>query len=213
MEHLSFLTAAMRDKNVGALVPTSYASVRHICRAVDRDRPVVVVEYGPGTGAFTRHLLKRLHPESTLIAIELNYVFARRLRRFAQRRKQKTPRLIVANNDARNVQKILNSQGLTHADYVLSGIPFSFLNETLKRDIIQRTHEALAPGGSFLIYQYSFHVRPFVSEKFGEVKVGRTFFNIPPLCLMTARKAKEASVSGSQLGGKSLKSSVLVDAS
>jgi phospholipid N-methyltransferase len=211
MEHISFLTAAMRDKNIGALVPTSYASVRQICRVIDRDRPVVVVEYGPGTGAFTRHLLKRLHPGSTVIAIELNYVFARRLRRFSQRRTNRTPRLIISNNDARNVLKILNSQGLTHADYILSGIPFSFLGEPLKRDIIKRTHEALAPNGLFMVYQYSFHVRPFVTEQFGELKIGRTFFNIPPLCVMTGKKAPEL-VTGSQLGGQSLKSPLLVDA-
>ncbi|MFO0945930.1 MAG: methyltransferase domain-containing protein [Planctomycetota bacterium] len=214
MEHLSFISAAMRDKNVGALVPTTFASVRHICRKIDCDRPVVVVEYGPGTGAFTRHLLKRLHPGSTIIAIELNFKFARQLRRFAQRRKQRTPKLIVSNNDARNVLKILQKQGLDHADYVLSGIPFSFLPEPLKRDIIRCTHEALRPGGTFLVYQYSFHVRRFVGEVFEDMKVSRTFFNLPPLCVMAANKQAGAvvSVSRPEFGGEGLQAPVLVDA-
>lgn len=212
MEHLSFLTAAMRDKNVGALIPTTFASVRQICRRVDATRPVVVVEYGPGTGVFTRHLLKRLHPGSTIIAIELNYKFARQLRRFAQRRRSRAPRLIVSNNDARQVQKILSGQGFTHADYILSGIPFSFLPDPLKRDIIDRTHAALAPDGTFVVYQYSFGLRKFLSDKFGDVKVGRTFFNFPPLCVMTARKTRESTLSGSQLGGQPLKPALAIDA-
>lgn len=192
MEHFQFLAAAVKDRNIGALMPTSQASVRHICSAVDRHRPVTVVEYGPGTGVFTKFLLHRLHPESLVLAIELNREFARGLRLHSFRRRVRRPRLVVANDDARRARELLGRLHRPHADYVLSGIPFSFLPDEVKREIVRETFDALAPDGAFIVYQYSFAMRPFLKEAFPHVLLGRTILNFPPLCIMQARKTPRA---------------------
>lgn len=213
MEHIRFLTAAMKDRKVGALAPSSGASVRWICRTIDVQRPVTVVEYGPGTGVFTRHLLTRLDPGSTLLAIELNRVFAGRLRRAAKRRKRRVPRCVVINGDARNVRELLGRIGLERADYVVSGIPFSLLCDQYRREIVQRTYDVLAPSGRFILYQYSYLMRDYVKECFGDVRLGRCLLNFPPYCTMEASKAPNV-VSGldQELGRKRLEPAVLVDA-
>ena len=196
METLSFLSTAVRDKNVGAIVPTSFLSVRKTCQPVECDRPVVVVEYGPGTGVFTRYLLNRLHPDSTVLAVELNSLFASRLQRFNRKRQRKAPRLLVEKEDARNVLALLDKHGFAKADYVISGIPFSFLDEASKDEIIARTYESLVPGGLFLVYQYSFHVRKYLQRTFDDVKLRRSLINLPPLCVMEAQKTVQTPEAG-----------------
>jgi len=188
MEHLSFFLEAMRDRKVASVVPTAPASVRRICRRIDKDRPVTLVEYGPGTGAFTRPLLKHLHPESTVIAVELNTSFAAKLRRFSWNRPADEPKLIVQRDDAGNVQDILREHGFDKADYVLSGIPFSLIEKDTRTRIIDQTYRALTPNGCFLVYQFSFHVRKLLKERFEAVRSRRVLLNIPPLCVMEARK-------------------------
>lgn len=190
MEHLSFFLEAMRDRKVASVVPTATASVRRICRRIDANRPVTLVEYGPGTGAFTRPLLKYLHPGSTLIAVELNSSFATKLRRFSWNRSKDEPTLIVQRDDAGNVQNILREHGFESADYVLSGIPFSLLDIETKTRIIDQTYKALAPDGMFLVYQFSFHLRKMLKERFESVRSRRILLNIPPLCVMEARKTE-----------------------
>ena len=39
---------------------------------MDFDKARVILEFGPGGGVFTRHLLKQMHPDAKLIAIENN---------------------------------------------------------------------------------------------------------------------------------------------
>lgn len=196
MEVLTFLAEAVRDHKVGALVPTSATCVREICKEIDTSRPVVVVEYGPGTGVFTRQLLDTLHRDSLIIAIELNQEFARRLRGQIGRRSS-GPRLSIVNDTAANVRKILERHGKKRADYVLSGIPFSFMTPEDKREVIKLTHEALGPRGQFLVYQYSTHVRPFLKEKFPDIKVRPILWNLPPMIVMSARKTSSAKTSSS----------------
>ena len=217
MEHIRFLKAAVRDRNVGAICPTGTTGVRSICRRIDRTRPVVVVEYGPGTGVFTRGLLRCVHPDSTILAIELNRVFAGRLRRYGKLRKSKAPNLVVAKSDARNVVDLLQRHGHEKADFILSGIPFSFFDEATRDQILARTYEALAPGGRFLVYQYSFQLGEMLEGTFDTVERQRVFRNIPPLCIMDAHKRTDAKVASDsadeQFGRQTLKSSVPVHAS
>lgn len=207
MEHLTFLTTAMKDRNVGAVAPTSPTSVKYICRQVEFNRPVVVVEYGPGTGAFTRYLLKHLHPQSTLIGIEMNREFARKLRSFRKKKQIKNPNFVVARENACNVEAVLAKHGCEQADYIISGIPFSFMDDQTKHQIVQSTRRALTAEGKFLVYQYSFAMRPMLEQYFSEVALKRSLLNLPPICLMEASgfgvQAAKLSVA-SQLVGESL---------
>lgn len=214
LEHIRFLKTAICDSKVGAVAPTSSVAVRTVCRKIDQHRPCVVVEYGPGTGAFTRYLLKRLHPDSLVLAIELNTSFARSLREFNERRRGGGPALVVTEGDARDVGKYLADLDQPKADYILSGIPFSFLDVDSKRSIIHETHEALKPGGEFVVYQYSFHVRPFLRDAFGEVESRHCYINIPPACIMEARKGaqRKPSVVRKKFGWQSLGIAGLINA-
>lgn len=194
MEHLQFLHTAMRDRNVGAVAPTTFLGVREACRGLPTDRPITVVEYGPGTGCFTRYFQRRLHPDSTIVAIELNQQFAEQLRKAEQSRNSHrrpprfAPRLEVVSGDCRDVKNHLSERGLSNADVIVSGIPFSFLEPDVKRQIVRNSFEALGEEGRMIVYQYSFHMRPYLKEAFSQVRLRRVLFNLPPLCIMEASK-------------------------
>src|SRR5215813_7461085 len=57
---------------VGWMLPSSPFLVDEVLKQIDWVEARVIVEYGPGIGAFTTRLLERMRPDSKLIALELN---------------------------------------------------------------------------------------------------------------------------------------------
>lgn len=167
--------------SIGSVVPTSRAAVGRLIGTMDWSKVRCVVEYGPGTGVFTRALLAEMAPEARLVAIDTNPAFTRHLRRTIH-----DPRLILVDGSAANVETILAVHGFDGADVILSGLPFSTIPRDVARSIMDATARALRPGGAFLIYQYSLFVLPMLRARFGRVDVGRVWRCIPPARLFKA---------------------------
>jgi phospholipid N-methyltransferase len=122
MSRLSFFLNYLSDPRIATLAATPQTVVKKVCRGIDFSKDMIVVEYGPGDGAYTRYLLNTMTRKSRLIAIETNKRFKVQLKKIDDRR------LTVANDDARNVLRILRQNGLERVSYVISGIPFSLMN-------------------------------------------------------------------------------------
>ncbi len=177
---LLFFKEFLRDHNVASVVPTSTHAIKRVCAGMDFSKQNVIIEYGPGTGVFTRFLLKKMGPDSKLIAIDTNATFVEHLRRIGD------PRLVVVNDSAKNVKEILARQGEPRADYVISGIPFSYFDGQLRDSIVKDTRDVLGPDGRFLVYQFVPHVRKPLKAHFQSVHTGYEFFNIPPFFVFEA---------------------------
>jgi len=150
---------------LGSIIPSSRFLIRQLLQPVDWAAARVIVEYGPGVGSITAEILERMHPDALLIAIETNSEFVRFLRRaFPDRR------LRVMEGSAESVDEILRLQGHEQVDYIISGIPFSTIPADLRERILLKTSGALAPGGSFLVYQFSTRVLPDLQRIFHYVK-------------------------------------------
>ncbi len=175
MSTLTIFKNFLKDVRVGAVVPTSHVAVKRLCSRIDFDRARVVVEYGPGTGAFSKFILRRMSPESKLILIEINPEFCEILRRIDD------PRIHVFQDCAEDIGRILKECGETVADYMISGIPFSILNKKLRDRILENTRDALSPQGKFLVYQYSNFMKKCLQQYFGEVATDFAILNVPPL--------------------------------
>ena len=160
---------------LGSVIPSSRFLVNEMLGEVDWDRARVIVEYGPGVGTFTHKILKRLHPDAILVAIEMNTDFVGFLQRTTS-----DPRLHLVHGSAADVGSILQRLGRGKADYIISGIPFSTMGPALRDGIVRATRDALTPTGSFLCYQYSNGVLPNLKRTFGRVKLGFEPRNIPP---------------------------------
>ena len=105
---------------LGSLVPSSRLLINDVMAQVDWERARVVVEYGPGVGTITQEVLKRLHPEAVLVAIELNGNFVEFLED-----EIRDPRVRLVHDSALHVRQVLEQMGLPKADYIISGIPFT----------------------------------------------------------------------------------------
>jgi len=160
---------------VGWMLPSSSFLVDEVLKQVDWASARVIVEYGPGVGTFTTKVLERMHPDATLVAMELNPEFYQFLNGSLR-----DPRLRLINESATEIDAVLARLGHQHADYVISGIPFKTLPHTLRDLIVRKTHSVLRPRGSFLVYQLSSVVLPYLENVFGNVRRDVELLNILP---------------------------------
>lgn len=132
-KRLFFKRFLQRGKGVASLVPSSASLARAVCGPLTDQRPMTVLELGAGTGAITREALRRLHPQSRLIAVEIDPEFARVLR-------ESCPRAEVVEADAAELAGVLASMGVARVDAVLNGLPMP----SLPRPLVGRVLSAVA---------------------------------------------------------------------
>jgi phospholipid N-methyltransferase len=184
MSTISYIKNFIKDRDVAAITPSSTFLVKRVCRWIDFSRPNVIIEYGPGTGVFTEHLVAEMTNDSRLILIEGNDAFVEELsERFGH-----DERVDVYHDRAENVEQVLQAAGEEAADYVISGIPFSFLDDDVKHELIQRTRKILTDTGKFLVYQNYNHMEKPLRHHFGHVHKEYELLNIPPMYAYQAAK-------------------------
>ncbi len=176
MSTIDYIKNFIRDKDVASITPSSSFLVKRVCKKIDYSEPRVIVEYGPGTGVFSEYLLQHLKPGSKLILIEKNEGFVEILEEMAE-----DPRVLLYQDSAENVADILKDAGEDVADYVLSGIPFSFLSDEVRTELIRETRRVLGPDGRFLVYQNYNHMEKPLREHFDHVTKEYELLNIPPM--------------------------------
>lgn len=169
---------------LGSVIPSSRFLVNEVLGRVDWDRARVIVEYGPGVGNFTTEILRRLGPDGRVIVIEMNRDFVTFLRREID-----DPRLLVVHGSAADVGRVLREDGHDGADYIISGIPFSTMPADIRESVLRASRDALAPGGVFLVYQFSARVRRDLQRIFGSVERRFEPFNILPAQLFVCERA------------------------
>jgi phospholipid N-methyltransferase len=152
---------------LGSIWPSSDYLCKRLMLQIDWRKVDTVVEYGPGVGTITRHLLRNLHPRGTLVAIEKNPELVAALSRKLAANDR---RLKLVEGSAADVRTMLDQLGLAAADCIVSGIPFSLIPENEVRSIMDGTRESLGPGGRLLIYQFTGAIEPVLREHFQDVR-------------------------------------------
>jgi phospholipid N-methyltransferase len=168
---------------VGSIVPSSDRTIAKMLAPVDWDECKLFVEYGPGVGTFCRPVLDRLRRDGALIVIDTNPLFIDYLRRTIT-----DSRFTAVLGSAADVEEIVRSHGHDHADYVLSGLPFSTLPEGVGPAITEATHRVIRAGGAFLVYQFSDRARDYMTRHFRRIDEAFEARNIPPCRLFWAFK-------------------------
>ncbi len=174
----SFFANPMR---MGAAFPSGPLLAGQITDPIDFARARVIVELGPGTGAFTRMLVQRAHPACRVLALELDpdlavYVAAR------------YPRVEVINAGAQNLGEVLAERGLGQVDAVVSGLPFANFSAHQQTSVVDAVLAALRPGGAFVSYSFvhaqmlptSWRFRRDLKRIFGRLDIYPVLFNAPP---------------------------------
>jgi phospholipid N-methyltransferase len=183
MSALFFKRFLQRPFQIASIVPSSKSLVKKVARKMDFSQPRIIAEYGPGEGVHSREIARRMSPDSQLLLFELDPAFSRDL----QRQFAGDPRVHVINGDAAKLPDELRRRGIPHCDYILSGIPFSILPINKKRALLEKTYEALADGGRFIIYQVTNELRQHATL-FDRAESQYVLQNIPPMFITVFHK-------------------------
>ena len=170
---------------IAYVVPSSKALVRRVLDKMDFGRAKVVVEFGGGEGCYTRELVKRLAPDARLLVFELDPHLAEHLRR----QFHDDPRVLIYQSDAALFRDELHKLGLKHADYVISGIPFSYIEPKAKKVILHSVHDGLSHEGMFIVYQVSMELKGH-ARMFPGCEVEYFLANIPPMFILAFHKSE-----------------------
>ena len=160
---------------VGSIIPSSRFTIAKMLSKVKWTECKLFVEYGPGVGTFCRPVLERLPRDGRLIVIDTNPLFIDYLKATIT-----DSRFSAVHGSAADVEEIIRAHGHDHADYVLSGLPFSTLPDGVGAQIAAATHKVLRPGGAFLVYQFTAAARDFMAKHFTHIDEGFELLNVLP---------------------------------
>ncbi len=175
----------IKDKHIASVAPTAKKNVIKICKTIDFKKDIVVVEYGPGNGVFTKYLLSKMTDNSKLIVIERNKNLALELA------KNKDQRLKVFNDSAQNINQVLKKENIEKVDHVISGIPLSFLKYAEREELVKNTYQALKNKGIFIVYQFTKKSKKLIIKYFDNTYSYIRPLNIPPLFVFEGIKISE----------------------
>lgn len=178
-----FMGFLRRPEVVGSIIPSSRFLERRIVEAASLGSASTVVELGPGTGGTTAALLSEMSATSRLLAIETDEKFVELLEKDAD------PRLAAHLGSAADLNRILESHGLSRPEVIISGIPFSTMPDELGLKILSAVHDCLPSGGRFVAYQFRSRVAQLGRQVMGEPEEIKVLRNVPPMSVYRWVKA------------------------
>jgi phospholipid N-methyltransferase len=153
-------------QTTGALLPSSRFLAAALAAPLSGPRPPCrILEVGPGTGAVTRAINRRMIPGDQLDAVELNPRFVERLRL----RLLHDPAFLAHRHQIRVVQgPVQELPGEALYDHIISGLPFNNFPVPLVREIFKAYSRLIKPGGVLTYFEYVFIRQlktPFVGRR------------------------------------------------
>jgi len=164
---ISFVREAFRDfRHTGSVWPSSPALAKAMTRSLRAaSGPKRLLEVGPGTGPFTKHILTALRTGDEFDLVEINPAFVRKLERTL---------LVPFRTRHPGVAIRMHAVPIEQADlagpydFIVCGLPFNNFPPKLVRSIQRHLVHLLGPGGELAYFEYA-GVRvlkaPFTSPK------------------------------------------------
>jgi phosphatidylethanolamine/phosphatidyl-N-methylethanolamine N-methyltransferase len=176
--------------DTAAVAPSSPALAAAMTASLPATGEPVVVELGPGTGAFSRAIQERTRGRAMHVAVELNAGWAQLLR-------ERHPEVDVVLGDARELPALLADRGITAVDAVVSGLPWvAYSPGPDGRGLHALITDALAPHGVFTQFAYTWTrwappARRQLADlraHFADVRISPAVWrNLPPAVVYEAR--------------------------
>lgn len=182
---LTYLKSFFKDKDVASVTPTSRFCIQTVCKPIDFSQDLHILEYGAGAGVFAASMLPRMTPGSTFTMFETNDILFEKLKEIDD------SRVRLFNKSVEYVLELLGEEKTGSIDYILSGIPFSFIDDDTTLSILKQSKNLLKRGGAFLAYQTSGHLKNPLQQTFGEIETEWEWRNIPPMTVYRAVKKEK----------------------
>lgn len=145
-----------------------------------------MLELGPGDGAITQYILERVHPNAQVLVFEINDIFIEK-----RGNTFNDPRLTLIHDSAERIGEHLRDRHIESVDYIVSGIPFVMLPESLATHITEECRRWLRPGGWFIQFHYSPLLVQFYRRIFGNADLDFIPLNIPPAFVVACQKQEQ----------------------
>jgi phosphatidylethanolamine/phosphatidyl-N-methylethanolamine N-methyltransferase len=160
---------------IGSIIPSSRFLEQRILGAAAIASATTIVELGSGTGGTTRAILRAMPKHAKLLSIEINPHFHTLVSNIED------DRLIAHLGSACELKAIISMYGLDAPEVVISGIPFSTMNDSEGARVIEAISSLLAPNGRFVAYQVSKQVATLSRPLLGPERMVVELLNIPPM--------------------------------
>jgi phosphatidylethanolamine/phosphatidyl-N-methylethanolamine N-methyltransferase len=192
-DHWLFLNHFRKSpRTVGAIAPSSQRLARAMLDglSLELEPGVRVVELGPGTGAVTGEIARRLPDGAVCLAIDVDPVFSARVG-------ARWPQIDSVCDRAERLVEIARARDLLPVDHIVSGLPFASLPASTAGEIVEAIVASLRVGGTFTTFQYvhaySFRSavtvrRTLTREMASSPSRTRVLGNLPPAVVLRWRK-------------------------
>ncbi|MCM2677483.1 class I SAM-dependent methyltransferase [Alkalicoccobacillus plakortidis] len=185
MRNIKFLTQYITNpRTVGAVLPSSKYLSYKMLDQVNFKTANCIIEYGSGTGAFTKEILKRRKKETTIVLVEYNKEFFNILKENFENE----PNLFIINDSAENIEKHLNDLNITSVDFIVSGLPFASLPTEMSDKILTNTLNILNQNGLFITFQYTKLKIAYMERFFPHIQIEKEYRNVPPAYILSCKK-------------------------
>lgn len=174
-------------RNIGAIAPSGAFLAKKMMEPIEFERAECIVEYGPGTGIFTKELIRRKKNRTKLLIIEENESFFRKLKE----RYEGKEGVFLIKGSAEDVEQYMEQCAAASADYIVSGLPFTSLPTKTSERILKGTQRALGADGYFLTFQYSMAKKKFFQQYFHLEDALFELRNLPPAHVLVMRQKEE----------------------
>lgn len=177
-------------RTVGAVLPSSAALARTMLAPIDFTTARTIVEFGPGTGAFTREIAARMAPGCRYLGIELNQQFVGELA-------TAFPLLTFVQGSVADLAQIIARKDIDAIDAIVCGLPWATLPISLQERVFAAIDQALVPGGVFVTFGYlqslvlpgAWALRRRLRPQFAQVEHSPVVWgNVPPAFAYVCRK-------------------------
>jgi len=198
--HRLFFQESLRSLELTASVlPSSRYLATALLKPIDFSQVRTLVELGPGTGAVTGEMLKRMRPDGKLFAIDINPAFINHLRETCGDR-----RLIPLCGSATDLRSLMAQHHAGPVDAVVSSLGLTTMDHRTRMLVLREIDACLSDSGTMTQYQYvhayaghldiaklkfsRFNEAQFLRKFFGDVSIGHVILNFPPAFVFTCRK-------------------------
>ena len=174
----------------GAVAPSSPHLCRKMTEWIEWEGAKVVVELGPGTGAFTGRILDQMPDNGRYLGVEINSQMCQMLQK-------RFDGITLHQDTVANLENMCGVEGVAEVDSVISGLPWAAFSDRMQTEYLDAIMKVLREDGQFVTFAYlqgmmlpaGQNFRKKLSNYFSHVSQSPVaWLNFPPAFVYRCRK-------------------------
>lgn len=182
-------------RQTGAVAFSSGALIKRMTDSIDFSSAKVIVELGSGCGCITKAIAEQKKPDTLLLLFEIREDFCQTLReRFSDKN------IFVINDSAENMEAhLMKLSGQAGADYIISSLPFSIIEQPVRNNIFSAIKRCLQSGSLYVQFGYNKKKYEKMLQTFRLTATSFVLGNLPPAYVFTCTLREPAQPASSDL--------------